>query len=166
MGVVTTKSTQISNRDATPEILSNNAFARGMVSGASDFAAVASGDSIGSYYPILSVPSNCRISSLKLTCDALTSTGAANIGVYKTTANGGAAVSASLFAAAQALTSALNDSQILNANGNFPAAKRAMFLWQILGLSADPNVWYDIGLALSAAAGGAGNVSLEVSYAQ
>jgi hypothetical protein len=89
MAVVTTKSSQITNRDATTRVASNAHQAGAAKKAACGTVSIANGDSIASRYIHFSVPSNARISSLRKTHPDIGTTTAGDIGLYKTTADGG-----------------------------------------------------------------------------
>lgn len=161
---VTTKATAISNRDSTPAVLNNAAIGNSRLHEAVGTVEAGSGDGVGSKYLFASVPSNARISRVLLSCDAITSTGAVDVGLYKTTAAGGAAVDADFFASAQAVTSALKNSDITHESGVFDIDDVEKPLWKALGLDADPNIFYDVVATLTTDTGGAGTLSLKVQY--
>lgn len=163
MAIVTTKSGVITNRDATPKTLNNGAISGGMMKGFAGTVEAVSGDSIGSVYIMGSIPSNARVHQLLAVCDAIT-TCAADIGLYETTANGGAVVDADFFASAQSLASALTGTDVTHESGVYDQSKVEMPLWQALGLTADPCKMYDVAYTLTAAAGSAGTVSLKGTY--
>lgn len=165
MAVVTTKSQAITNRDATPKVINDARVTKGDLVEAVGVAELASGDSIGSKIILCSVPSNARISQVLLSCDAISTTGAADVGLYDTTENGGAAVDADFFASAQDLTSALTNSDVTHESGVFGIEDIEKPLWEALGLSADPHKDYDVVATLTAAAGGAGTIGVKVRYA-
>jgi len=125
-------------------------------------------DDIGSKYVMCSVPSNARMSQLLLSSDDLGSVGAVNIGLYQTTANGGAEVDADFFASAQVLTTAISNTDVLGeavgANASLDVSEREMPIWQAIGLTADSKIDYDIVLTVSQATELAGSVALEAIY--
>ena len=164
MAVVTTKSTQITNRDSTPVVLSNDAVVRGGVKSACGTVASANGDSANSLYITCTIPSNARIVAAFLYCDALGGTAAGDVGLYDTTANGGAVVSGQFFAAGQTLVSALTGTNIRKSAVN-TVPKFEQYVWQVLGLTSDPNKMYDVVVKLTAASAAAGNVAVDVLYA-
>ncbi|MFO1465857.1 MAG: hypothetical protein U1F35_05365 [Steroidobacteraceae bacterium] len=172
MAVVTTKSGQITQRDATPRTLANGSIAGGFLREWVDTVEIANGDSIGSKYIMCSVPSNLRVSAVRYKCDAITSA-AADIGIYRTTADGGAVVVAAAFGSAVSLASALSvptdvthEADPTDGNTNdMGLADVAKPLWQVLGLTADPKVMYDVVATLTAAATAAGTLSLSVQGA-
>ena len=163
MAVVNTKAAVVTNGDATPVDLSSGFLSNGRLREVIGTLEAVSGDSIGSTYRLGRVFSSVRISQVLLKCDAIT-TCAADIGVYKTAADGGAAVDADLFASAQSLATALTGTDVTHESGVFGVEDVEQQLWQALGLSADPKIWYDIVATLTAAAGSAGTISLAVRY--
>lgn len=173
MAVVTTKSASITARDAMVRTASNASVARGVLKEAVGTIEAANGDSIGSKYIFCSVPSNARISAVRYKCDAITS-GAGDIGVYRTTADGGAVVKAAAFASAVSIASALSvptdvthEADPTDGNADdFGLADVEKPLWQVLNLSADPKVMYDIVMTLTAATTAAGTVSLSVQFVE
>jgi hypothetical protein len=170
MAVVTTKSGPITNRDSSPTVKNLTTIEDGFIHESVGTVELANGDSIASKLIMHTVPSNCRISRLLLSCDAIAATGAADVGVYETTANGGAVVDVDFFASAVVLTAALVHSDITHeadaadAGAGYGLADVEKPLWQALGLSADPAKFYDIVYTLTAAAGGAGTVSSKVQF--
>lgn len=166
MAVVTKKSTTITNRDSTPATITNANIARGRVQEFVGVVEAASGDSIGSKYIFGSIPSNARVSQVLLSCDAMSTSGAGDIGIYKSTADGGAVVDADFFASAQVVTTALKNSDVTHESGSFDIADGEKMLWDALGLTEDPNLEYDVAMTLTTAAGGAGTIALKVKYVQ
>lgn len=172
MAVVNLKSTLITNRDATPKVLTDPYVSGAELRESEGYVAVGSADSIASVYRLCKVPSNARVTTLLLQNTAVTSA-AANIGVYWPTViptgsfitgTNAAAISATLFGSAVSIASAstvpvnqINQAVVSIANQELP-------LWQLAGLSADPGIDLDICMALTAAATAAGFVSLKAHY--
>lgn len=171
MAVVTTKSSAITNRDATLRVATNAIVAGALLREMVGTIEAANGDSIGSKYIFGSVPSNARISAVRYKCDAVTS-GAGDIGIYRTTQDGGAVVVAAAFASAVSIASALSvptdvthEADPTDANSNdMGLADVEKPLWQVLGLTSDPKIMYDVVMTLTAATTAAGTVSLSVQY--
>lgn len=167
MAVVTTKSTQVTNRDATPRVLNNGNVQGSKVRHARGVCAIANGDSATSKYIFCSVPSNAVPISVRVSAPDIGTTTAGDVGVYKTTGDGSAAVSAALFASALSLNGgAISKSEVLFESGTVTIANSEKMLWQHLGLSSDPNIDYDVVLTLTGAADAAGSVLVEVDYTQ
>lgn len=165
MAVVTTKSTQITNRDATPSVLSNSRVTKGDVTHARGVCAIANGDSVGSKLIFCSIPSNAVPLSVRVTSPDIGTTTAMDLGLYRTTKDGGAAVDADFFASALALNAgALTKSEVLYESGVVTIANGEKPLWELLGLSSDPGVMYDIVGTLTGAADAAGSVLVEADY--
>lgn len=162
MAVVTVKSSQITNRDALPVVLSNDATVKGITKSACGQASVANGDSIASAYILCTIPSNARIQDVLLYSDAITSA-AADIGLFDTTLNGGVVVSGQFFVAAQSLAAILTGTNLRKSAVN-TVAKFEQFVWQVLGLAADPCKTYDVVVKLTAAATAAGSVAIDIRW--
>jgi hypothetical protein len=133
MSVVNLSSKQITNRDSVPQIMSDASYARADLQESEGYITAGSADSIGSKYKLCSVPSNSRISQVLLSCGAVTSS-AADIGVYKDTADGGAVISAAFFGSAVSMASALTNSDVTNESGNYTVDLQELPLWKALGL--------------------------------
>lgn len=170
MAVVTVKSGPITKRDSVPSQLSNSAVARGNAKEFAGVAEVSNGDSIGSKYLMGSVPSNARMSELKLYSDDIGTTTIADFGLYEPTQPNGTAgdvVDADFFASAVSLKDgALNGVDITHGSAANPIEKSEMMLYEALGLSADPQINYDVVATLTAAADAAGTIALKGKYAE
>ena len=157
-------STQLTNRDATPRVVSNSIIQKGAMQVSCGTVEALTADAIASIYRMVSVPSNARVAQVLLSCDDLGSTGLADVGVYQTTANGGAVVDADHFASAQALTTALKNSDVTHGSAVYGLEDIEKPLWAALGLSADSKRDYDICLTLTEAIIAAGTISMQVYY--
>lgn len=166
MAVVTVKSYAITNRDATPAVQNDGAHSAGTLRGFIASAAIANGDSIGSKYILGQVPSNAVIHSVQVSTSAdIGTTTTADVGLYQTTANGGAAADLDLFDDALSLKDgALTNSEVLF-NQAITMANSYKKVYEHLGLSADSNRMYDLVLTLDGAADGSGSVLVKVVYA-
>ncbi len=164
MAVVALKGTNITNLDSTPAVVNNVAFMGGRDRVQVGTKELTNGDSIGSTVIMARVPSNAVITSIKIFCDAITS-GAADIGLYRTTQDGGAVVDADAYASAQSIASA----SVVGIECAFEArdiANIRQLVWADAGLSADvPGRFYDIVATLTAAAAASGTLSWIVKYA-
>lgn len=168
MAVVTTKSAQITNRDASPKVLSNARIVRAPVQHARGVVTAVNGDSATSKYIFCSIPSNAVPISVRASCPDIGTTTAMDVGLFRTTQDGGAVVDVDFFASALSVSGgALAKSEIVNeagavatpANGEKP-------IWELLGLSADPCVTYDVVGTLTGAADAGGAILLEIDYTQ
>lgn len=162
MAVVNTKSTAVGNSDATPVVATNRILTRGTVYSAVGVIAKAASDNDTSVFRAVRVPSNARIIDIVRANTAITAGTSYQIGVYQTAANGGAAVSAGLFAATQDLsTASTGTSSRYLASAVTTGEQR---LWELLGLTADPQRDYDICFTGVTAGTGAGTLLLDVRY--
>jgi len=164
MGVVSTKATAISNRDSSPKVLNNSRISKGALQSFVGVVEAASDDSAGSKYFFGSIPSNARVSNILLSCDGAGTNTAMDIGLYKSTLNGGAVVDADLFASAQALGTALVKSSVLHESTVFGIEDSEKPLWEALGLTADPLIDYDVVGTITTAADSADTIVIEGIY--
>lgn len=164
MAVANTKSTHITNADATPPVLSNSHFAGGRLMETSGTVETLAADDAASVYRLARVPSNCRISSILLASDAITGATASDVGVYQTAANGGAVVDADFFATdVDISTAATVFTEVLLEATATDISKCEQALWQLLGLSSDPCIFYDIAVTVNDVTA-AGTISMKVKY--
>lgn len=166
MAVVTVKSNSITNRDATPAVINDAAYAKGVLKKAVGACAITSGDSVNSKYIVFSIPSNAVVTSLMISSPDIGTTTTANVGLYKTTADGGAVVDADFFKASVSLKDgAIAKSEV--AFGNvITYANCYKKIWQHLALSSDPSLMYDVVLTLDGAADASGTFMAEIEYAE
>jgi hypothetical protein len=159
-------STWITNAVATPKVLTNAAKSAGRLWEASSVATVAATIAANDTVRMVRVPSNARISQVLLSTADATTAGAIDIGVYQTEDNGGAVVDSDLFASALALTGGpFNNSDQTFESGEFTYAESALPLWEVLGLSSDPNREYDIVCKVTTTGDGMGTtIALKVRY--
>jgi len=163
MAVEARKSSLITNADTVPAVLNNPRIDGGFERTKIATAAVTNSDSIASTYRLFRVPSNAVMTDLRVYCPAIT-TAATDIGLYRTEKDGGAVVDADLFTSAQVLTSALVGTDVLHESGIFSLANSGKELWDALGLTSDPSVFYDVTMTLTAAAGATGTVKVIGRY--
>jgi hypothetical protein len=154
------KSGAITNRDSTPPVQtvgqgSNVRRVWGVVE--------AAGGDAGSTYRFCSIPSNARAVRAWFMSDDL-GAGTMNVGLYKTTANGGAVVDADFFASAIDVgTTAVAMTEITFERGASLIDEFEEPLWERLSLTADPQCDYDVtGVSVSSAA--TGTVLVIVEY--
>lgn len=160
------KSAAITNRDATPAVLSRSDLAAGQVREAYGSVTTTSSATSLSTYRMCSVPSYARVSEILLSCAAMGGASAADLGVWQTTANGGLVVDADFFAPGATLTlvSALNNSQLSFSQAVNTITKQGQPLWQALGESADTNRDYDIVFYTTATITTGGLLGIKVRY--
>lgn len=158
MAVVNTKSTVITNSDATPPTL-NDAVLNGRARHVAAAVEVSAADDDTSVYRMFRVHSSERVERLEVLNDAITSGTDYDLGLYRTAADGGAVVDADLFASAVTMASA----RIPPLDLTFEAldvAKIEKPIWELLGLSADPGVFYDVCFTGNTVGTAAGTISL------
>lgn len=166
MAVVTGKSQQISDRDAFPAKLVNGAIAGGRVRHARGVVQINNTDSVGSKFIACSIPSNAVVIAVRVSAPDIGTTTAADVGLYRTTKEGGTVVDADFFASALVLNAgALNKVDVTHESGVLTLANADKMVWQALGLTSDPSVDYDVVLTLTGAADASGAVLVEVDYA-
>lgn len=164
MGTATAKSSQITNRDASPRVLSNSYLAGAAVKHCRGVCAITNGDTSPSTYRFCTIPSNALVISVRKTHPDIGTTTTMDIGLYKTTADGGAVVDADAFTAATVLNAGAVTKGELVAGNLASAANGEKRVWELLGLSADPKISYDVTGTLVGAADAAGSVLIEVDY--
>lgn len=163
MAVVNTKSTAITNADATPPVLTNSYIADGMLHTSVGTVEVAAADSDGSVFRFVRVPSNARIQSIRVFCDAITAGTVYDCGLYQTAANGGAVVDADAYASDVDLSSAITTGTEIafEARDIANVQKR---VWEDAALTADSFREYDICLTGDTVGSAAGTITLQVTW--
>lgn len=157
MSVVDRNSTAIADMVATPRVPVNpSKGAESVLREVAGYVANAADDSQNSIHRFVRVPSNARISQVLLTTGDASSAGACDIGVYQTSENGGAVVDADLFASAFALTGGpFENTDVTYESDEYTEAESVKPLWEVLGLTADPNRFYDIAATITTTYNGA-----------
>jgi len=169
MATADLKSAMITARDVTPKTLVNPYTNAPSKSAAGLVTCASTGDS-GSIYKFCTVPSNCYVRAVLLTCVDIGTTTVADFGCYYgSVSNAGTAagtvIDADFFGSAVSLKDgALTASNITHESGVYTVANLEKPLWQALGLSSDPNCDIDICATLTAACDGSGAVFVEVRY--
>ena len=166
MAVVTIKAGGPTNRDASPRVANDAVLEKGMSREAVGTLETSLADSIGSKYIFCQVPSNARIAEIMWHSDDTGATGDVDVGLYQTTDKGGAVVDADFFASAldvnNAALSALDIThEAGTAFGIDDAEKR---LWEALGLSTDPNLFYDIVATATSVIAAVSTLTLKARY--
>lgn len=164
--MATVNSTWIGNAVATPAVATNSNQSAGRLFSAKSVATVSAAQASSDVIRLVRVPSNARVDAVLLSTGDATTGGAINIGVWQTAGNGGTVVDADLFASALALTGGpFNRSDQTWESGEYTYAESCLPLWQVLGLTSDPNREYDIAAEVSTVFNGAGTTMvLEVHY--
>ncbi len=177
MSTYLVKSTVITNRDATPKVLTDAYVSGGKVLVSQGYVQTASAaDGIATKYILCQVPSSARIEAVKFASDQLGTSCTVDVGVWwPTFIPVGAGLSASvastvihttLFASVLACsnTNALTD--ITNQSLAYTIALQETPLWNACGLASDPGIDLDIAVYVAAATQIQGYVGLKVSYVE
>lgn len=122
-------------------------------------AAIVTTDSIGSTYRMVRVFSSDIPTSIKLSSTALTA-GAVSLGLY--TPQTGAVVNVNLFATAVSCAAAVTQQDQRFVNKAITTLGQR--LWQLLGLSADPLLYYDLVLTSTTAATANGTLAIQYDW--
>jgi hypothetical protein len=157
MAVVNVKSAVITNLDAVPAVKPAVEDMRGRLKVIPFTVEIANGDSIASTYRVARVHSDHRILSIRKFSDAVTGA-IADVGLYRTNADGGAVVLATAYGSAVSLVAA----DVIGAELAFEQrdiVNIMKYVWGDAGLTADPNLDYDVTFTLTAAATAAGTLS-------
>ena len=168
MAIANTKSTAVANRDASPRVPSPAHLVRGPLFEAVGTVEIAAADDDTSVYRMARLRSSDRVSQLTVFNDVITGGTAFELGLYRTADDGGAVVDADLFASAISLASAPTvpaaGTDVTFESAATDIAKIEKRLWELLGLSADPQVDYDVAFTGSTVGTAAGTVSLRVRF--
>lgn len=163
MAVANTKSTHITNADATPAVLTSSYLSKGTVYEAVGTVETLAADDASSVYRLCRVPSNARITSILLAADAITGASASDVGVYQTAQNGGAVVDADEFASDVDISSGIAFTEVINEAAATEIADVEKRLWEKIGESADTKRDYDICVTVNDVTA-AGTISMKVQY--
>lgn len=158
-------STIISNRAATPRVANDPWVYAMLKTTGAGIVEVSTDEDSGDILSFTYIRSNAVVKRVLLSCDAVTSAGAMDIGLYQTADNGGAVVDADFFASAQVVTSALSNLDVTHESGVYGIEDKDKPLWEALGLSEDPGIWYVIAGTVTTDMGGAGTLCVEAYFA-
>lgn len=163
MAVVNTKSTLITNADATPPVLNSSYFDTGIMRTSVGTVEVAAADSDTSVFRFVRVPSNARINSIRVYCDTITAGTSFDCGLYQTAANGGAVLLATAYASAVDLSTAITvGTEIAFEARDIANVGKRVF--EDGGLTADTALEYDICLLANTVGSAAGTITLAVNW--
>lgn len=164
MALVTLKSGVITKRDTNP-IDFADPTSTGLLKEAVGTLEATAADDIGSKYIMCSIPSSARVSQVLLYCDDQGTAGDADIGLYRTTKDGGAVVDADFFGSAVDINAAaLNAVDVTHESGVFGLEDAEKTVWEALGLTADPQLMYDVVLTLTEANSAGASILLKVRF--
>lgn len=156
--------TQISNRTATPRVANNPWNNAKMKSTGVGLLEVSTSEDAADILRFVAVPSNAVVREVNLYCDAVSTSGAIDVGIYYTTADGGAVIDADLFASAQVVTTALVRSNVAHESAVYGIEDLDKPLWEAAGLTADPGGYFDVAGTITTDMGGAGTIGIDVVY--
>ena len=161
------KSAFITNATATPRVATNAVISHGILNEGVGVCTPAADQADDSIMRFVRVPSNARVSQITISAADATTAGKVDCGVFQTEDYGGAVVDRDLFASAFDLSGGPYSNQdITFESGEYTLAESEKMLWQVLGLSADPNREYDICLQVETLFnGGPTSIRLAVRFA-
>ena len=160
------KSAYITNATATPQVKTNAVVSAGVLKEAVGVVTPAADQADDTIMRCCRVPSNARVSQILINAADATTAGKVDCGVYQTDDNGGAVVDRDLFAGAFDLSGGpFANNDITFNSGEYTIAESEKMLWEVLGLSADPQREYDICLTVETLFnGGPTSIGLKVRY--
>lgn len=173
MAVVTLKSGIITNRDATPKVITDAYVSAGDIRESWGYVLTGAADNAASKYILCTVPSNARMSAVDFQCSGLGTSAALNVGIYypsyipvdsgiaQSLAN--TAINTTVFASALSVAAAVESTNLLS-NARVAINLQDRQLWQLAGLSADPGFSLDVVCAVSTATQAAGYVGVKARY--
>ena len=129
--------TIVSNRNATPRVANDPWTNAKLKTSGPGILEVSTSEDAADILSFCIIPSNATVKQVLLSCDAVSTSGAMDIGIYQTDDNGGAVVDADFFASAQVVTSALSNSDVTHESGVYGIEDKNKPLWEALGLSED-----------------------------
>jgi len=127
---------------------------------------LAAADCANSVYRLVRVHSSWRISNIVRYNDAITSGTDFDVGLYDTAENGGAVVNINQYADAVSLASAsvTGTNDLYESGSDIGVEDLEQVIWQQIGLTADPNRFYDLCYTGVTPGSGAGTLSVRVVY--
>lgn len=160
------KSNLITNRDAVPTVISTRTLQGADVKHCRAVVTIGQKD-VASTYTLFGIPSNAVPISLRISSPDIGTTTTVKFGINESTANGGAVVSANLFAAAVILNAgAVSKFECLGGASisSVTIANAEKRVWELAALAKDPAKMYDVVMTTDGAADGTGVVLVELDY--
>lgn len=166
MGTANTKCTTVTNLDATPATLNDKRLMGGILKEQVGTVEIAAADDNNSVYRVGRVHSSWRISDIIRYNDAITSGADFDVGLYDTAANDGAVINVNAFADAVSLASAsvTGTNDLYEAGSDVGVEDIEQEVWQMAGLSSDPNKFMDVCYTGVTVGSGAGTLSVKIRY--
>jgi hypothetical protein len=166
MAVANTKSTIITNLDATPAVKNPLYLMGGVVREAVGTVEIAAADCDTSVYRMVRVHSSWRIANIIRYNDAITSGADFDVGLYETAENGGAVKNINCFADAVSLASGVvvGVEDLFEAGADEGVEDLGKRVFEFAGETTDPNRFYDLCYTGVTVGSGAGTLSVRVQY--
>lgn len=167
MATANTKSTSITNNDASPPVMNSPRIDGGVLREKVGTVEIAAADDANSVYRMVRVHSSWRISEILRFNDAITSGTDYDVGVYDTAENGGAVINVNVFADAISLASAATTSPVRDmyeTGGDIGVEDIEQPLWEMAGLASDPGKYMDLCYTGVTPGSGAGTLSVLVRF--
>ena len=167
MAEANTKSTAITNNDATPRVQNDRRIDGGVVREKVGTVEIAAADDASSVYRMVRLHTSWRLSELLRFNDAITSGTDFDVGFYDTAENGGAVININALADAISLASAATTSPVRDmyeTGGDIGVEDIEQLIWQMCGLSSDPNKFVDLCYTGVTPGSGAGTLSVIARY--
>ena len=159
----------IANAIATPKVLNSPQRSKGDIKEVTALISPLATEVAASVHRYMRVPSNARVSSLKISAADASTGGTYDIGLYRIDADGGAVVDLDFFS----LTFDLSLGPFFNADVIQVARVAGILadgektIWELLGLAKDPNVEYDVTATIdSTFVGGPTSILMRLTYVQ
>ena len=163
MAVVSTSSTLVANWNASPRKMNPGRYSHGRVRRLSDTVEIAAGDDDGSVYRLLPVHSTWSLMAIWIYNDAITAGTDFDLGLYNPTSGDSAVVDVNVYGDAIDMSSARTAPlDALNEIRDIASVNNQ--IWQDLGLSSDPNLWYDLALTGVTVGSAAGTLAMTALY--
>ena len=161
----TTKSTTITNLDASPSVVPNVSDSHGRVMQKCETIETAAADASGQDYRLFRINAQDRITGIQIHCDAISTGTDFDLGVYAI--NGGAVVDVDAFINTESLSTAIAGDGVtldyLFYTKDVATIKQRV--WEDAGVTTDPgNIQYDVALTSNTDVDGAGTISLAITY--
>lgn len=163
MAVVNTKSTIVTNADASPIAPSSPVLSHGRLREQVGTVEVAAADTDASVFRMHRLFSSWRVSELGVLNDAITSGSVYDLGIYDTAERGGAVITQEVWASDVTMVTA----RVTPLDATFEALnidKIEKAIWEAAGLTTDPRKFVDVCFTASTVGSGAGTISSRCRY--
>lgn len=161
MAIVNRNSAQVANALATPPVRDNTFNADGALVSKLGVVTNAADDDATSVHRVARIHSGCNIRSITLTTGDATTAGAFDLGVYYAADHydaslAGDVIDADFFASAFALTAGpFTKVELAFESAVYSQTRQQQPFWQALGMTADPDTWFDIAVTVTTTYSGA-----------